>query len=58
MSFTRRNVFAGFAAAGLAGVAMPAVVSRAYAATPKKGGLLRMWIAEPVMLTGAFNSTG
>jgi peptide/nickel transport system substrate-binding protein len=58
MSFTRRDVVAGFAAAGLAGAAMPALVMPSRAATPKKGGLLKMWIAEPVMLTGAFNSTG
>ena len=58
MSPTRRDVVAGFAAAGLAGAAIPAVVSQSHAATPNKGGLLKMWIPEPVMLTGAFNSAG
>jgi peptide/nickel transport system substrate-binding protein len=60
MASTRRDVVAGFALAGLSAAIPQSLMSQAFAQTgaPKKGGMLRMWLAEPVMLTGAFNSTG
>jgi peptide/nickel transport system substrate-binding protein len=51
---------AGLSAAGVSAALLPGTVSRALAqtGTPKKGGTLKMWVSEPVMLTGAFNSAG
>src|SRR4051794_36765404 len=55
MTIRRRDALAGMSAFAVAG-GLP----RAFAqgATPVKGGTLRMWIVEPIMLTGAFNSAG
>ncbi|MDB5519783.1 MAG: hypothetical protein JWQ17_6541 [Tardiphaga sp.] len=60
MTSTRREVVAGFAVAGLSTLIPPGLVLPAMAQTgkPKKGGMAKMWLAEPVMLTGAFNSAG
>ncbi len=61
MASTRRDVIAGFAVGGLAAALPHGLATQAIAkagGTPKKGGILKMWLAEPVMLTGAFNSTG
>jgi len=60
MGSTRRDVIAGFAAAGLSAAMPHGLISQGMAQTgkPRKGGMLKMWLAEPVMLTGAFNSTG
>jgi peptide/nickel transport system substrate-binding protein len=55
MIVRRRDVLAGMSAfAATAG--LPGAFAQGTA--PVKGGTLRMWIVEPIMLTGAFNSAG
>jgi peptide/nickel transport system substrate-binding protein len=54
MPVNRRDVLVGMSAVAAAGSSG----SFAQAAGPTKGGTLRMWIVEPIMLTGAFNSAG
>ena len=55
MTIRRRDLLAALPA-----MAAAATVPRAFAqgTAPVKGGTLRMWIVEPIMLTGAFNSAG